>query len=488
MGERDEGTERRRTLAGAQQVCARAAQQRMAHQNPAWMSTIAPYDRAVGERPPFFGLQVKFTVLVVGMALAMGALVGGITFDFSSRMIRRAHADNCRQTADLLALRAATEYGAYHTRLAALAEEVVRSDTLLFVSFMDAQGRNLCFRQNTMHPRMPRLASGFTPYTTIGTPTFIDAEKGQLPHLDVTYPVRRAVPAEGDGRSELLGYVRLGMSLERTIAEVNATVELLTGIAVVLGALTVPLGFLLVRRLVGPLRDLSRTMTRFADGDLAARSPVQRRDEIGELAIAYNVMADRLAQKHQEISELNAELEERVQQRTRQLRELAVRDPLTGLYNRRHFDEVLQRRFAEAKRYNTELSCMMLDLDNFKAVNDHHGHQAGDELLILTAITITRELRSSDVAARFGGDEFVVLLPQTGTADAQVQATRIMRRLDEAMLEQGLGNLVTVSVGVACMVDVASRDPESLIRVADRALYEAKTRGKNTVVAHELTT
>ena len=289
-----------------------------------------------------------------------------------------------------------------------------------------------------------------------------------------------------EGRSTVLGYVRIGFSLERTLAEVASTTELLSGIAVLVIAITIPLGFLVVRRMVGPLRSLSGTMARFADGDLGARSPVRRPDEIGELAGAYNLMADKLGQKHQEISELNAKLEERVQQRTKQLRELAARDPLTGLYNRRHFSEVLNRRFAEAKRYGHELACMMLDLDNFKSVNDRFGHQVGDELLILTGITITTELRTADVAARFGGDEFIILLPQTDTPPARVLGERIMNKLSAAVREQFPECPATASVGVGCMVDVTTEDPDDLIRAADKALYEAKIRGKNTIVAREV--
>ena len=453
-------------------------------------STVKDGPLIANLRQAVLGLQAKFTLLVVGLALAVGAIVGTVTVDFSSTLVKRLHYDQCRQTAALLAKKAPTEYAAGVGSLGELARQMARTEPLLFVSFMDPEGRLLAADRGRKPDCAPKSLEGFTPHTTIGSPLFVSKGRAKVAYLDVTYPVKDDVPEElapsAEGRSTLLGYVRIGFSLERTLAEVASTTELLSGIAVLVIAMTVPLGFLVVRRMVGPLRSLSRTMARFADGDLGARSPVRRPDEIGELAGAYNLMADKLGQKHQEISELNAELEERVQQRTKQLRELAARDPLTGLYNRRHFSEVLNRRFAEAKRYGHELACMMLDLDDFKSVNDRFGHQIGDELLILTGITITTELRTADVAARFGGDEFIILLPQTDTPPARVLGERIMGKLSAAIREQFPECRVTASVGVGCMVDVATEDPDDLIRAADKALYEAKTRGKNTIVAREV--
>jgi diguanylate cyclase (GGDEF)-like protein len=433
------------------------------------------------------GLQVKFTLLVVGLALCVGAIVGTITVDFSSKLVNRLQVDHCRQVASWLADRAAAEYELGSGALRELADELTPSEPLLFVCFMDASGHLLASSFDREASSFKWDISGFTPNTTMGGPRFVSIAEADTPYLDVTYPVRSGTVdrgGEGPGaHTTLLGYCRIGFSLERTFAEVRSTVELLTGIAVLIAALTVPLGFLVVQRMVGPLHDLARTMSRFADGDLDARSSIRRHDEIGELAKAYDVMAEKLAQKHHEISEFNAQLESRVQQRTRQLRDLAARDPLTGLYNRRHFNEVLRHSFAEAKRYGNELSCMMIDLDDFKSVNDVYGHQTGDDLLITTGITITTELRTADVAARYGGDEFVILLPQTDTPHAQVLGQRIMSKLRATVEQQFPGSPVSISIGVGCMLDVPTQDADDLIRVADKALYEAKTLGKNRIVA-----
>jgi len=194
-------------------------------------------------------------------------------------------------------------------------------------------------------------------------------------------------------------------------------------------------------------------------------------------------MADLHERNHNQLVALNAELEERVNRRTQQLRELAARDPLTGLYNRRHFNDVLAHRLAEARRYNSPLSCLMLDLDNFKETNDTHGHQVGDELLILTALTISSQLRAADVAARYGGDEFVVLLPQTTPQRACTLTERIAGKLTEGVRNQLPHVKLTLSIGISSLQDADSDDPDDLIRAADRALYTAKAEGKNRIVA-----
>lgn len=433
-----------------------------------------------------FGLQTKYTLVAAGMALVVGATAATAVLRLTTGLIRRMHNQHCAQMANLLANRAATALDRGADDLTRFVADVATGEPIVFMSVMDSQGRSLA---SASAPRggVP-VTEGLTPGTILGAPVMVPAGDAHGAFLDITHPISRVLAQAhpDEPRTQLLGYVRAGFSLERTLAEVNAAMSLLSGIAVVVVALAVPLSYLLIRLMIRPLHSLARTMTRFADGELDARSSIRRGDEIGILALSYNRLADRHSAKVQEISQLNAELEERVQQRTKQLRELASRDALTGLYNRRHFDEVLERRVAEANRYGHELSCIMIDLDDFKAVNDRFGHQTGDELLVLTAIVITTQLRSADVAARFGGDEFIILLPQTGMDSGRVLADRIRQAFRAAVAEQFPRCQVSLSLGLGCMADIVTKDPYDLVRVADKALYDAKNVGKDTVASRHV--
>jgi two-component system cell cycle response regulator len=164
---------------------------------------------------------------------------------------------------------------------------------------------------------------------------------------------------------------------------------------------------------------------------------------------------------------------------------LAITDPLTGLFNRRRFDDVLKREFAVTKRYATALSCLMVDVDHFKRINDLYGHDAGDRVLCGVASRLSARLREVDTAARFGGEEFAVLLPQTPKQGAMIVAERIagVVRRDHFEFADGSAS-VTVSVGVAESRDVTGSAPEALIKAADTALYLAKSRGRDQVVVY----
>ena len=156
------------------------------------------------------------------------------------------------------------------------------------------------------------------------------------------------------------------------------------------------------------------------------------------------------------------------------MKDLAIRDYLTGMYNRRLFMTALEKEFYRSKRYKTPMALIMIDIDDFKEVNDKHGHQYGDRILQTVGEIIRRQSRDADVAARYGGEEFIVL-----THGTEIEhASRLADRLRVAISESG----VTVSCGVAHYPNENSRFPDDLIRLSDEALYEAKKRGKNLVV------
>ncbi|WP_027363512.1 GGDEF domain-containing protein [Desulfotruncus alcoholivorax] len=163
-----------------------------------------------------------------------------------------------------------------------------------------------------------------------------------------------------------------------------------------------------------------------------------------------------------------------------QLKERVERDHLTGLYNRLALYRLLPRMLEEAQKQGKPLVVAMLDLDDFKQINDQYGHQAGDEALRSVAGFIKKNLRNDDLAVRFGGEEFVIVLPATDFANARIPLERIQSQIAaERILPEVEG--LTVSIGVAGYAGRGSVDPDELIRQADEAMYRAKGLGKNRV-------
>ncbi len=158
----------------------------------------------------------------------------------------------------------------------------------------------------------------------------------------------------------------------------------------------------------------------------------------------------------------------------------AVTDTLTGLYNHGFFLQALQREVQRARRHDLLLSLVMVDLDDFKSINDTRGHLEGDRVLIKAAALINESLREIDIAARYGGEEFAIILPETSRMGAMVVADRIRRRVGADFARKRNGPVVTLSGGVAGYPEDAGTG-EELIRRADEALYRSKADGKNRV-------
>ncbi|MFB3890816.1 MAG: diguanylate cyclase [Phycisphaerae bacterium] len=171
------------------------------------------------------------------------------------------------------------------------------------------------------------------------------------------------------------------------------------------------------------------------------------------------------------------------------LAEMSKIDQLTGLANRRHFEQVLAAFYNQARRYNRPLSVMVMDVDFFKAVNDTGGHASGDDVLRQVTRALEAACRKADLPARLGGDEFAVLLPETTAADAQAVAERISMGVSGLPISVGSARIsITASIGVADLNSGEMDSPDALMALADRALYAAKERGRNRVVqARELT-
>lgn len=212
---------------------------------------------------------------------------------------------------------------------------------------------------------------------------------------------------------------------------------------------------------------------------------IKRNDVIGFLTIDHS-QPNVYTQNHAKLAQAfanqaaaaieNARLFESVQR-------MAVSDPLTGLYNRRYFFELATKEFYRARRYGKDLSLIMMDLDDLKIINDTYGHLVGDQMLIFVAEQCKNQLRKADLAARFGGDEFILLLPETGLEQAMQVAWRLRDAVARGLTDER-GGVVTsgVSLGVST-IDPSCNSLELMVNRADQALYTAKESGKNRVCA-----
>ncbi|MBI5407856.1 MAG: diguanylate cyclase [Nitrospirae bacterium] len=181
-------------------------------------------------------------------------------------------------------------------------------------------------------------------------------------------------------------------------------------------------------------------------------------------------------------------LEDDIRESVAKLEKMAIRDGLTGLYNHHHFREVLRNEYKKAKRHLQPLSCIMMDLDHFKSVNDTCGHQFGDFVLAKSAEILKRLVRDTDFVARYGGEEFFVILPNTNLQGAFILAERIRYAFENNVFKKGeFSKTVTISLGISSTLDNDVISDDSLIENADKALYRAKWRGRNNVCTFDET-
>jgi diguanylate cyclase (GGDEF)-like protein len=184
---------------------------------------------------------------------------------------------------------------------------------------------------------------------------------------------------------------------------------------------------------------------------------------------------------NRKLTRVNKKLEEL----QNKLQEQAHRDPMTNLYNRRYFHEVSSSIFQIVQRDDHHISLIMIDIDNFKRINDTYGHAVGDEVIKKLASLLERNVRKSDIVSRFGGEEFVILLPSTDLKGAQKIASKIREAVEEILIVADESVIrFTISLGLA---DIRSSDQniEAILNRADKALYKAKESGKNRVVVYK---
>lgn len=300
-------------------------------------------------------------------------------------------------------------------------------------------------------------------------------------------------PVYADKR--LIGSIAMLQSKELVRKNTTQMVRTLGLIAIACLLLILPLAWIFASTVSRPLTKLSQIFRSVARGEqsetlnaelLHLEQGKQRHDELNDLTQGFITMNRAVLQKIEQINEINASLEQAVAQRTSELRvaneelsNLASHDTLTGLPNRKLLADRLQLALASARRNGSQLALMFIDLDDFKPINDTLGHDLGDQLLKEAALRIQASMRESDTVARFGGDEFIILLPSIASpADALTAAEKIRSAISLPFVLAGEGRHISASIGIALFPEHGS-DENSLLKSADAAMYQAKNAGRN---------
>lgn len=256
--------------------------------------------------------------------------------------------------------------------------------------------------------------------------------------------------------------------------------------------ITIFLGIFLARRITNPISHLAGSTNALLHNDIQGAIPDTKRSapkEIHQLSTVLRTLMDWLKKSREEVEELNASLQERVDLATYQLRETNARlfamascDHLTSLANRRSFEEILSENLSRRSGDVGTLCIMLIDIDHFKDINDHYGHGAGDAVLSQVARILDGTMRTGDLVARYGGDEFVAQMRCTEEVGMQ-RAAEIRETIEKYAIQwEDMTIHTTVSVGLYCW-DVAEEISVSkLLHEADTAMYKAKKKGRNTVV------
>ena len=236
------------------------------------------------------------------------------------------------------------------------------------------------------------------------------------------------------------------------------------------------LGLIFSRWLMQPLKSLTKAIRSMQAGDIHQEVKVQTHDEIGTLLKNFNRMSKDLANAYDELEKSNLTIREQADH----LKEISIHDELTGLYNRRYFNEQAEKLFAHANRHEHPIVFMIADIDHFKNINDRFTHATGDKVLQHVADILKNNIRKNDLLARYGGEEFVIAFPET----PMEQAVNLCERLRELVSEhnwQEINPDLNVSISMGLDADSRLDNFEQMLAAADNKLYEAKNSGRNRI-------
>lgn len=269
----------------------------------------------------------------------------------------------------------------------------------------------------------------------------------------------------------------------RAVAPVISAQRQIWVAVIIIGILAVIAGLRIAQSILQPIRSLALGARRINEGLVGVKIPRASNDEIGLLTDTFNEMAKTITLSKAELQYKNKMLNtqnDQLQDMNVRLEQLSVTDGLTGLFNHRHFWNILDKELARVDRYKGDLALILVDLDDFKRVNDQFGHSVGDLLLQSIARILRETVRDTDVVARYGGEEFAILLPETDRPGVESVAEKV-RATVEALRFSVPDTDITLNVTVSIGISVFRGNRREFFNSADRALYQSKAGGKNRV-------
>jgi len=322
-------------------------------------------------------------------------------------------------------------------------------------------------------------------------------EAGVLPASNAEQPSTALFKQAIEFESRNIGTVIVGMDTRHAIEALNSrTSELLVRRFFVIAFIAIAEFFALSIVIIRPIRRLSETLSKgiTSEGRQLEGLPVTTHDELGQLASQFNSLKDALNRSNFALQSKIESADKKLIQSNEQLklqseelikineefRKLAITDPLTGLFNRRYFERAMKDEMALALRHGDKHCVLLIDIDNFKNINDTYGHLEGDRVLQKFADTLKEQLRSADILSRMGGEEFVVLCKRVESGNVFAIAEKFRKRIENIVFDFGVDTLhITASIGAAIFPKDPDDTTENVIHEADEALYYCKRNGRN---------
>ncbi|MEM9694103.1 MAG: diguanylate cyclase [Myxococcota bacterium] len=413
-------------------------------------------------------LSTQVAIAISLVVAAAGAGATGIALESQDRERRSAFVQTSRESVQLLALSVAPAVAeGHHERVQAVLDNISNFRE----RFPDVHSLEVVDRAGVVVASLdPRR------YNLRGRPVELkDSVVGDPESITLYVPLRLKHP---------LGVIEARFSVQR----LNSSLERQkVGAAALVAATMLLVGaglFFLHQRLVSKrLSRLAKAASAVGEGDLSVRAEDGGNDEIAALGQTFNTMAAAIRLHTEDLEQLIASRTRELEEANERLEQLATTDQLTGVWNRRYFDEAARRSIALARRSSRPLSVVLVDTDRFKSINDTYGHGVGDQVLQRVATLLRDNARQADLVARVGGEEFAILMPDA-ELDLAAQAAERMRGALEREVGSRVtsleGRTVTASFGVASL-EYERDNLDELLSRADRAMYRSKEAGRNQV-------